>query len=609
MQRVGLQKGPLPLESQPHWMPELDAQDLRTASVERRIRQDEAWQLQKTLQDMIFQFRDWLRLAEAMASSPASSQVSFARSKKELQRFEALQRQVSDKLLPLEALNRQYRRLVQRGGLCPEIKSRVQDVNRRWDALKIWSAAVSKRLKHVLKQREEFESERETLRLWLMELDLRLTDVEHFSGGTSLEKMIQLQAFQEDVQANAERVDHLLVHGERLIQKSHPEDAEILEEELQDLSCFCQEVFRRVFRFRRRLVSMRLVFEDEWLSDRDSDFSEDSLQLDKAEAGQRMGPHCQSTPKKALLPRKKASAYEGGMMDLEWDPSVDVGGSTSHDEEDSSYFSAITSVGLWEEPRRRSRASRWVSGSLPLRSDSREDFVEPNVYGDEWEQLEYSVAKHRRKMCNLGKCLSWEAFEGCHQPQEWTLEKEKGFRLIEPVGFDPERIESWLGQNCQELQAEVQPQDAGTCPSAPVSAKGNLPIQSPATGHQGKPRKPQQRAKKKAKPTPISSPGLASNGQICKEKSLVSGPVEIAVAVKKGYNPGPCLDFIRPPNTIPVWNKARMLLLFFFSAVLLFFFFFAGTSSLPFFKASCLQENGFAKSFHLMLKYTGPPPI
>nr|XP_060641647.1 nesprin-2-like [Anolis sagrei ordinatus] len=606
MQKVDLQNGPLPLEPQQHGMPELDAQDLCTASVERRIRQDQAWQLQKTLQDMVFQFQDWLRLAEAVASSPASSQVSFARSKKELQRFEALQRQVSDKLLPLEALNRQYCRLVRRGGVCPEIKSRVQDVNRRWDALKVWSAVVSKRLKHVVKQREEFESERETLRLWLMELDLRLTDVEHFSGGTSLEKMIQLQAFQEDVQANAERVDHFLVHGERLIQKSHPEDAEILEEELQDLSCFCQEVFRRVFRFRRRLVSMRLVFEDEWLSDRDSDFSEGSLQLDREDAGQPIGLHCQSTPKKALLPCKRASAHEGGMMDLEWDPSVDVGGSTSHDEEDSSYFSATTGVGLWEEPRRRSLASRWVSSSLPLRSDSREDFAEQNVLGEEWEKLDCSIAKQRPKTCNLGKSLSWEAFEGCQQPPKWTSEKEKGFHLIEPVGFDPERIKSWLGQNCQELQAEMQQQDAATCPSAPPSAKGNLPMQSSATEHQEK----QQQAKKKAKSVITSSPGLASNGQISREKLPGARPAEIAIAVEKGYNPGPCVDFsiIQSPKTIPIWNKAKMLLLLFFSFVLLLFFF-AGPSSFPFSKTSCLQENSFAKSFHVMLKYTGPPPI
>lgn len=42
-------------------------------------------------------------------------------------------------------------------------------------------------------QREEFEWERETVQVWLTELDLRLTDVEHFSGGSSLEKMMELQ--------------------------------------------------------------------------------------------------------------------------------------------------------------------------------------------------------------------------------------------------------------------------------------------------------------------------------------------------------------------------------------------------------------------------------
>lgn len=59
--------------------------------------------------------------------------------------------------------------------------------------------------------------------------------------------------------SNAERVDWLLVAGERLIQRSESRDAVLLEEELQDLVCYCQEVFRRVSCFLRRLVSTRLV--------------------------------------------------------------------------------------------------------------------------------------------------------------------------------------------------------------------------------------------------------------------------------------------------------------------------------------------------------------
>ncbi|KAH0631582.1 hypothetical protein JD844_005980 [Phrynosoma platyrhinos] len=414
MQKVDLPWDPLPLDCQP-LMPETDAQDLCTVSVEKRIREDETWRLQKTLQDLLFRFQDWLRSAEAMASSPNSSQPSYASSKKELQKFEALQRQVSDKLLPLEALNRQYHQLVRRGTICPQLRSRVQE--------------------HFVTQWEEFESKRETLQLWLMELDLRLTD----------------------------------------------------------------------------------VFEDEWVSDRDSDlesdcFSVDSLQLDDGDVGQPhspLDPLCQSTPKKALLQHHKRTAPNiGRTMDLEWDPSVDVG------------------VDHLEEPHRKGRSSRWMSSFLPLRYGSQEDFM-----------------------------------------------------------------------------------DAGICIPIPPSAKGKFPVPSPITGHRAKQHKPQQRTKKKAKPALISPPGLVSNGQISKEKQLDFQTAEIAITTKKGCDPPSWLNLPfqsqQLPKSLPIWNR---LMIFFLLALLLVFLFWANPSSLSLSEPTCLQANGYAKSFHLMLKYNGPPP-
>lgn len=43
--------------------------------------------------------------------------------------------------------------------------------------------------------------------------------------------------------------------GENLIQKSAPLDAVLMEDELEELHSYCQEVFGRVSRFHQRLVS------------------------------------------------------------------------------------------------------------------------------------------------------------------------------------------------------------------------------------------------------------------------------------------------------------------------------------------------------------------
>ncbi|XP_025070085.1 uncharacterized protein LOC112551727 [Alligator sinensis] len=90
----------------------------------------------------------------------------------------------------------------------------------------------------------------------------------------------------------------------------------------------------------------RQVFEDGRLSDPETDALSDCSSLE-AEAKRGPGPLAfvpQSTPCRTL-----EQPLDRGSEDLEWDPSVDVGGSTSHDDEDSSYYSAIT--GSWEESR------------------------------------------------------------------------------------------------------------------------------------------------------------------------------------------------------------------------------------------------------------------
>ncbi|XP_034975610.2 nesprin-4 [Zootoca vivipara] len=596
-------------------VPEMAVCDFSTVSVEKRIREEQAWHLRKAFQDLLFRFQDWLWAAELMAASPNSSQVSYANSKKELQRFKVLQRQVSDKLLPLESLNRRYHQLVRTGSNDPQLRPTVQKVNQRWDDLQARTAAICKRLKHFVNQWEKFELEKETIRVWLVELDLRLTDVEHFSGGTSLEKMIQLQAFQQDVQANADRVDHLLVHGEALIQKSQPEDAEVLEEELQDLSCFCQEVFRRVFRFRRRLVSMQLVFEDEWLSDRDSDLESESLTEESLEWVGNDGtgpprppaaPMCQSTPKNPSLHRQQPAPTVEANVDLEWDPSVDIGGSTSHDEEDSSYFSAITGMGQWEEPRPKCRPSVCASRSLPLRCGSQGDLSVQNGFREEWEQFSSSVTDQEIKRCSSGTLHSWE-LQGCQHPQNGPAEKGSP-RQVEPMGFDPERIETWLGQSCREKMGgklEVE-QATGTCGHVPLPVLDlQFPVQSQASGKRPKRQKSQQRVKKKTRSTPASNVG-----QICKKEHLNSRSAEIAVTIEQGSSlqqPSiiSCLRTQKLPRLPAIWNRTMMILS---ASLLLLLLFLASPFPLYPSELSCLQENGYSRSFHFMLTYSGPPP-
>ncbi|XP_053865852.1 nesprin-2-like isoform X1 [Malaclemys terrapin pileata] len=536
-----------------------------TASVEKRIRAEQACRLHERVLDSLSRFQDWLRGAELWAASPASSQVPFAVAKEELKKFEVLQRQIQEKLHHLESLNWQYRQLVQANGICLQgrLRAAVQESNQRWDNLQKRAAAILKRLKYFVSQREEFEWERENVQVWLTELDLRLTDVEHFSGGSSLEKMMELKEFQEAVQSNAERLDWLLVSGERLIQRSEPQDAEILEEELQEMSCYCQEVFWRVFRFRRRLVSMRLVFEDEWLSDRDTDVESDCFADASPEPeveGEARGPPpaawiYQSTPHKALCCRRRHpfGAAWGDSLDLEWDPSVDVGGSTSHDEEDSSYCSAITGVGQWEESGRRCSCQPGTPSSWPAgcgRGTGHEDLNAVPFRGETQVQLGsqdgpcLSLAT-RRKVEIVWDSSGNAPRRGSRHPQSLTLGNE-ACRQTETVGFDPERIESWLGQTCVE--------------------QGKLEVMQP-----------------------------------CKRSQAGPGSEDVAVIIEKGSMSQPLAFSDQPQAGSRILVRMKRLLL---SAAGLLLLLLAGTSLLSRAETPC-----YVRSFHFMLKYVnGPPP-
>lgn len=69
----------------------------------------------------------------------------------------------------------------------------------------------------------------------------------------------RLQGFQQEITLNTNKIDALIVFGENLIQKSAPLDAALIEDELEELHSYCQEVFGRVARFHQRLVNKRPV--------------------------------------------------------------------------------------------------------------------------------------------------------------------------------------------------------------------------------------------------------------------------------------------------------------------------------------------------------------
>ncbi|XP_075470992.1 nesprin-2 isoform X4 [Ascaphus truei] len=330
-------------------------------SMERRMRIEETWRLwQKFLEDYS-RFEEWLSSAERTAALPSSSEVFYTIAKEEQKKFEAFQRQIHERLTQLELINKQYRRLARenRTDAASRLKQMVHEGNQRWDQLQKRVAAIIRRLKYFTSQREEFEGTRDNILVWLTEMDLQLTNVEHFSESDVEDKMRQLIGFQQEITLNTNKIDQLIVFGEQLIQKSEAMDAVIIEDELEELHKYCQEVFGRVSRFHQRLTSRDLHLEEERdTSEYDTD-AEDSREMDNSSWHKTL--HEMEASHQSLchlMPPTLAHERSGretpvsvDSIPLEWDHTVDVGGSSSHeDEEEGTYYSALSDVEIPENP-------------------------------------------------------------------------------------------------------------------------------------------------------------------------------------------------------------------------------------------------------------------
>lgn len=64
------------------------------------------------------------------------------------------------------------------------------------------------------------------------------------------------QSFQQEISLTTAKIEGIFHQGEALIEKSEPLDAAVIEEELEELQRYCQEVFGRVERYYKKLIRL-----------------------------------------------------------------------------------------------------------------------------------------------------------------------------------------------------------------------------------------------------------------------------------------------------------------------------------------------------------------
>lgn len=547
-------------------------------SLEGCVKLEKRWMLWHEFKKDLSSMDEWLRSAEKIAASPNSSHVLYKTAKDELRKYENLRAEARMRLTQLDCLTQRSRALhgLFRGAMGARLVEMTKDCGERWDQLSNTLETVCRRLKHLVGQREDFERQREEMAVWLADMDLRLTEVEHFSGKDTCSKMHQLQGFQEAVGESAGRLNDLLQRGEELIQRSEPADAQAIESQLQELLLHCTHVFQALGRLHTRLLSMRLVFEEDWaLCSPDSGCPSESLLEDEGFMEKIMAPFPQSSHDQLVL---------------EWDPSVDIGGSISHDDTDSSSFSAAAGVFSTDESAKNPLRKR-VCIKQPGHEKSLDRAAPP--------QTPVPVIRAGRPQ-----------FAG--QFQTSTPE----IRSPELLTFDPERISAWLGQTHQvctkAVQTEHDPQPRSSFSSLPSGKEDkeeegfeyqenvhHPPRPTCANLHssqscdlqhhlQQRHQDPQRQQERLCLPDSLEDNSCTKlSRDLCQPKASTGNSWSSRILRFKGIGKA----------SVPL----LILLFAFLLAVVILFL-------LSHHETPCHQSNTLTRSFHLALHYNGPPP-
>ncbi|XP_062242793.1 nesprin-2 isoform X1 [Platichthys flesus] len=394
----------------------------------------------------------WLRLAEQAVSSPNAPPVTYSAAKKDLRTFERLRREAGPQLVQVDGLTLRNRTLTRlfTGAMRARLLAAARECGPRWDEVNAKLETVTARLKLFISEWEEFETEREELALWLANLDVRLTAVDHLKGN-SCEKLRRLQSFQQCVCENSGRVNALLRRGELLIQRSETSDSQRVERRLLELLRHCSDVYSNIARTHTRLLSMRLVFEDDWILATDSGCPSESLledegaldnsHLDVPEGFNRPRDFGQSAHPTLTSPvhhpPPPPSFPTNEHLGLEWDPSVDIGRSVSCEDGDSSSFSVGTGDVL-------KRWSFFSSRSCP--SDISSDIT--NQEEDllpAWQDHTHPATQEE------------ELQPSDHQ---WATSTPDG-QDSDPISFDGGRVRAWLG-----VRSPAPPERRTSCSKA-----------------------------------------------------------------------------------------------------------------------------------------------
>ncbi|CAF3855305.1 unnamed protein product, partial [Adineta steineri] len=139
-----------------------------------------------------------------------------------------------------------------------DIRIKIKELNNRWTTLNETVHETLKNLKYMLSIHGDFQLTQDSLALWLTDLDVVLTNLEHLSEASSKEKIRQLNEMDEEIREKQTKIEYVRTCANYLLGKTI--DARGLTINMNELTKFCQQLkdlTKRISKLKKKLTKSK----------------------------------------------------------------------------------------------------------------------------------------------------------------------------------------------------------------------------------------------------------------------------------------------------------------------------------------------------------------
>ncbi|CAM4836468.1 unnamed protein product [Rotaria magnacalcarata] len=177
----------------------------------------------------------------------------------EYKSLESVKKTLADDDKQIQQINKNYSDILHRYSISDssdDMRIRIKDLNNRWEILNGTFNETIKNLKYMLSVHGDFQLTQDSLVLWLTDLDVLLTNLEHLSEASTNEKIRQLDDMDREIHDKQNKIEYVQTCANYLLSKTV--DARGLTINMNQLTKFCQQLrtlTKRILKLKQNLMN------------------------------------------------------------------------------------------------------------------------------------------------------------------------------------------------------------------------------------------------------------------------------------------------------------------------------------------------------------------